>query len=607
MVIPSSFQATMPYVDAAWAYDLNYFLHSPYHFGPDVVFTYGPLGFLNNPQNVDHDIPIALVVHLIFWIFLGAQLISIWQSGRRKAAVAICISLVLGHRLYYDYWDYFILALSLITIVKLFRAYPDRTDFILIPVLAGISFLLKFTAFYMIVCMLGAYTLHLVFERSLSKRRVIWLIVCFCAGPISYLIYDHSIAHLIQYCVGSLQMAAGFATAMAWPSTSKDRILAYLITGLLLLNLVGGLWRRRFVWTEFLLFALVTWVVFRHGFVRADSSHPALFFSFILLVFACLFVGWPGMPGKPEWLLTLSSLAFAAIALVGVSERYPVLAESNWWPKQGLQDLRLLNDPKQLTQTLDHGSDAAFAALPGMALADKLRQQLVMIFPNGTPYVAKLDLRMFPFFTLQDYSAYTSYLDHKAALSLANANPPVDKILVEWAVFDDLNPVLDTPATAMTMLSHFTFDSRAPAAVLLKRRQVPLPIRLTAIGHAAYRQDQWVDIPPRNELVAFSIDLRQTIIGNLITFAYEQKPIFMDLETESHSTMHFRVPPQNLATPGIVNFVPNSIDDVERLWKSDPLPNRVARVRLTGSGLRHAESSGFDFYLVENAGVKLLN
>lgn len=607
MVIPISFQATGPYVDSAWAYDLNYFLHSRYHFGPDLVFTYGPLGFLNNPQNVGRDIAIALVIHLAFWVVLGVQLTSIWSSGRRKAAVAICISLLLAHRLYYDYWDYFILALGLITIVKLFRTYPDRTDFILVPVLSAISFLVKFTAFYVIICMLGAYTLHLIFERSLSRRRASWLVLCFMAGPIAYLAYNFSFTHLVEYSVGSLQLATGFATAMSWPSTPKDRLLAYLAAGILLSNLVAGLWRRRFVWTELLLFGLVAWIVFRHGFVRADSGHPPLFFGFTMLVFACLFMGWPGMPGRPEWLLTISSLVFAAVALVGLSARYPVLAASNWWPKQGLQDLRLLNHPKELEHGLDHGSDSAFAALPGMAFRRQVEHKLVMAFPNGTPYAAKLDLTMFPFFTLQDYAAYTSFLDKNAAESLVNANPRVDKIIFEWGVFDGLNPVVDTPATTMSMLANFTFESRAPGAVLLRHREVPLPLQVSAIGRADYQGEQWVEVPRRNELVAFSIDLHQNFWGNLVTFLYEQKPIFLDVETGSGVIRHFRVPPQNLANPGIINFVPNSIDDVERLWKCEPLPDRVTRFRLTGSGLRHVVSSGFDFYSVQNAGVTFLN
>jgi hypothetical protein len=79
------------------------------------------------------------------------------------------------------------------------------------------------------------------------------------------------------------------------------------------------------------------------------------------------------------------------------------------------------------------------------------------------------------------------------------------------------------------------------------------------------------------------------------------------LETSSAAVRHFRVPPQVLETPGLINYVPDSLDEMEKLWQPEPLQNRLVRVRLSGPGLRWTKSTGYNFYRVENAGAKLSN
>jgi hypothetical protein len=600
MVAPVSFQGTMPYLDAAWAYGLNYFLHSPYRFGPDLIFTYGPLGFLDNPQYVSNDIPVAVSVHLVFLLALGWQLARLWRSGRQSPALAFCLALILGHRLYNDYWDYNLLALSLISVARLLRSPAGKLDLVLLPVLAGITFLLKFTTFSILVLMLAVYALHLVLERSLSGRQAFWLGGCLLSGPAAYLIYDRSPSHLGQYVRGAFEIAAGFATALSTQPEAKYLLLAALAILLLLASALPGLRQRRLLFSEFLLLLLVTWTVFRHGFVRGDSWHVIIFFAFFPMIFACLFLSLS--PGK-LFLPGLSLAAVTAIALT-LSGHYPVFVAANWWPRQAFTDIRLLSQPANLVYSLEHGSDAAFDALPGMPFRQSIEGKRVLVFPNSIPYVAKLDFDMFPVYALQGYQAYTAYLDNKGAQNLASAAPPVDKVLFEWDI-DGRNPVLNSPALTRTILSRFQLETALPDALLLAQRATPLPLPLSAIGHQPFQPDGWVAIPHRNQLVAMSIQLKQNLIGTLITNLYAQDAIYLELATRSGTVQRFRVPPQTLSTPGIINYVPNSPADFAKLWNPAPLPDQIIKIRLTGPGLRWTDSNGYQFYQIENASITL--
>jgi len=609
LLLPVLYQTTFAYLDSSWGYGLNYFLHSRFHFGPDLMFTYGPLGFVNNPQHVSHNIAVALAVKALFWVALGVQLVRIWRGGKRAAAFMFCLSLAFGHALFYDYWDYSLMALTLITVMQLFRSTPSYFDYCLLPVLMGVSFLLKFTAFTVDVFMLSAYALHLLVRRSLTRALAIWLAICFLGSPLAYLVYDPSLSGLAQYLSGALQIAGGFATVMSTDNFPTNILFVEILCALLLLQIVLRVWKKQLFLGEAILIMLVTWTIFRHGFVRGSyGDHSALFFGFVLLVFACFFMGWKrtgGLKGSwPEIVLCLAGIAFYWISLSGFAERYPVLVTSNFWPQRNWNDLQGLFRWHETARNLDHSADSQFAELPGMAFRDSIERRRVMVFPFGTPYVAKITFEMFPIYALQAYQTYTASLDRKAAQNLVNANPPVDKILVEWGAIDGRNPVLDVPALYTAFLTNFRPERRVPNALLLQRRDEPRHLHFTVAAHEAFKPGEWVPVPPDDELVAVSIKLNQTLLGTLITNVFDQEAVYLDFETQSGKNMHYRVPPRVLTTPVPVNYVPQSLDDFEKMWGTEPSADRVTRVRLSGPGLSRTYSKGYYFYHMENLDVR---
>jgi hypothetical protein len=91
----------------------------------------------------------------------------------------------------------------------------------------------------------------------------------------------------------------------------------------------------------------------------------------------------------------------------------------------------------------------------------------------------------------------------------------------------------------------------------------------------------------------------------LITNLYAQSEVFIELETSSGTITRFRVPPQVLSTPAMINYVPRSLDDWAKFWGHEPLGERVTKVRLLGPGLSWTASKGYFFYRVENSGVTI--
>lgn len=82
-----NYTAVVPGLDSSWVFALNHFAHGPELFGRDLVFTYGPLGFLAVPQNIGSNLVLAAAVHIGVWCLLLYLLLLLWEAGSRAGAL----------------------------------------------------------------------------------------------------------------------------------------------------------------------------------------------------------------------------------------------------------------------------------------------------------------------------------------------------------------------------------------------------------------------------------------------------------------------------------------------------------------------------------------
>lgn len=82
-----NYTAVVPGLDSSWVFALNHFAHGPELFGRDLVFTYGPLGFLAVPQNIGSNLVLAAAVHIGVWCLLVYLLLLFWEAGSRAGAL----------------------------------------------------------------------------------------------------------------------------------------------------------------------------------------------------------------------------------------------------------------------------------------------------------------------------------------------------------------------------------------------------------------------------------------------------------------------------------------------------------------------------------------
>ncbi len=284
-----NYQTILPGLDPSWGYAMNVFAHSPQIFGKDIVFTYGPLAYLAVPQHVGSNIPIAAAVHVAVWAILIYLLVTLRESGMRFGALVFTVALICSNRLYFDYWDYLLSAILLLIYLLLFRKPESVFLFLLLSLTTGALLLIKFTGYGMAMLLLTAYSLERLLRKPrATPREILLLALAFSSGPLAYLLYNPSLTGLIVYIRGSLSVSSGYATTMSYPTESGAAWHAGLLSLIVLSSGAFCLWKRWVSPAGAAMVLITLWVAFKHGFVRSEPVHQAMFYCFAILAFAFL-------------------------------------------------------------------------------------------------------------------------------------------------------------------------------------------------------------------------------------------------------------------------------------------------------------------------------
>ena len=594
-----------PGLDTSWGFAMNQFSHSQFKFGVDLVLTYGPLSYLAVPQHVGHNIADALLVHTLIWCVLLYLITGLWIHGKRAGAVIFLLGLIASNRLFFFYWDYLLAAVAFLVFIRLLDEPQDWASLVILVLIAALSFLVKFTAFITIMLLLVVYAVsRLIPLRKAAVSELALLALAVLSGPLAYLLYNPSLSGLIGYTRGSLQMSSGYSAAMSLPATYEQGLLAVLLCSTLVACAVFSAGRKLVTPTGAAMAIALGWMALKHGYVRSDPYHEAVFCCAVTLALAFLLAQIRYTPRLVVPYLAVAGL-FSGFALQGANGAWPVWSRFWWSPSMNMTQVAALLSWDMEMKALDSASEDAFR---GSFMADysaTLDHSRVLFFPWDISRGAYQQFTTVPLYATQAYSAYTYYLDRESASHLANASRPIDYVVFEWESIDTRNPLADVPATWNVLFSHFAPVSTKPDILLLKRRSSPLSMTFDGSSKSVYRPGAWVLIPERSTPVGLSISLKPTFAGFVLQTLYKTDSVFLQFRTRSGFTSEFRVPPDVLSSPFPINSLPLTPDALTALWKGNEVVDPIAAIRLAGAGLEHLHCDGYQFYEVRGTEIRV--
>ncbi|MFI7606786.1 hypothetical protein ACIBTV_16820 [Micromonospora sp. NPDC049366] len=458
-----------PGFDPSWQAGIGFAATQDLRFGKDIVFNYGPWGFLDWPQHVSRPqavlgflFGIAAVVAIYWAIYLCVRLRwSAAVAGPVAFAVAVASAPAgPGGRLVYAGLLYALLVLR----ARSIRRTHSRRDLLPTVLMAAVGTLLlqvKFSEGVVLLALAGLVALAVGSLRRDSLTFTVASLGAFLATfvvtfLVLWLAAGQRIADIAPWVQGSREISSGYQEALS--IEQGEFVFGYLLAGFLAL-VIGFLalrtaWRHRTVAAVGVVAVAAVSVEFgfKHGFTRHDPAHEISFF----LVAGFLLVGLVAWHRRAAIVL-----AAAAVALVMVPSSLPnydpFLARNQW--RTGVE--LLVNNDYRLTAVEASKARARDTYGVPESVLGELRNRPVHVDPTELtlPWAYSLDWRPVPVF--QSFSAYTPYLDELNAKALVEA--PADQVVLHESTtgIDNRNIRWDTPRYLLALACNYRVGARA--------------------------------------------------------------------------------------------------------------------------------------------------
>ncbi len=604
MTLPLVFSSTSTGLDPSWHFATNHFAFSGYKYGPDIVFTEGPLGFVYWPENIGWNLPVAFAFRLLIWILLIREMAVAYHRSRAAPfpCFLVVLSILVAQPILSYLYDELLACAALLMIV---RDNPEEQRFwhltFWLSVLLSVALLAKETGYLMLMPAFTAYfLLSYLGQRSKPSRASLLRFGWIAAAPfIAYLVYNPSVTGLWSYLTAASSIVSGYSAAMSLPMPPGD----YFGIGVFAILVLGfaayGWWRKWLGIGSIACVMIGFFVVVKHSFVRHG---PFFFYGFGLVLFAilalnCRRVKAAIIASGAIWVV------LCVLSLAGMNSVLKTLSIGRWDPVPHVKQIGKLLHWKESMAGVAAQTEANLLAdaLPDSVLS-RIQRAPVVVFPWELSYGPANHLNLVPLYTLQSYSAYTNRLDRATAQNLART-PRDTRLLVEWKSIDGRHPLLDVPATWEAIYNGFEGEQAAPGLLLLKKREHATAFTSKVVSRTISDVHQWHIVPDREYAVSASVTFSPTLVGIAKGFLYKIDPVYMEVETDRSEQMRFRVVPDVLRYLFVINCLPLSQTGLESLVFGHVCERKVKRFRFSGDGVDSFSSAEVTF--AEAPGARL--
>lgn len=537
--------------DPSWEIGLGYFLRHRFQAGMDYVFTYGPLGYFLTES---YDPALYWLKYaweiLIKLVFAGVIWKISYSAAKFHERLTVLLAAALVALLLPPIRD----ALYVGFLFAAGLCLPGALFAILCACLA----LTKFS-----LLLIGVFLCAIVGVHRRSLVAPILFVAVFVA---LWLGLGQSLKNIPIYLSRSWEMTAGYDAAMARTGPTSQVLLALAV--MLLLGAVAV----RASWPNLIALAAVTFLSFKHAFVRQDANHSAGFFVFATLAFI-------SFPTARPWLqkigIGLSLLALVAYRDQPTSVR---LIFDHWMAQAGAlarpanHREKLQREYVRLEQRFDLPQMRRQIGTDSVDVMGLRADQRIAI-------LNQLQWRPRPVF--EGYSAYTPGLLALNGKFYQQGHAP-DFVIVAWGELDRRLPAANDGAALLELLARYEPVEREKQFHLFRRAGTPVQQTSTAPSSTTQiRIGEPVVVGP---VQTAAIQIKYSLLGKLRSVFYKPALAFARLTLASGEVRTYRCVPSIVASRFLLTPLIESLDDLVGLY-SESEEKIVTRVEINADKL----------------------
>ena len=563
LVFIFSFYAFNPAIetglDPSYAFGLNYIFAHQIPFGTEVIYTYGPLGFLCFPQDVGNNLLLAILIVSALRFFFIYVFLKLGKCTNPKLrllhallAFAICS---------FVYLD-FILVIMVSCSVLLHYFKQEKFYLLAASFLSILALLIKSSFGMMCMSISFSYALYDLYKNKNFDNLNRLLIAGLVSLLFIWLILYHSLTGIYPYLYGTWQLSTGNSSAMIL-EVYNNWYLLFLFAVLFLS--VPFLMRDKGVTLLYGISALSLYAAWKYAFSREENYHLKFFLDY-LLVFAAMFI-LISKEFKPRITAILLASVFVFFQSVKATGMYTIEEEisfggirnfSNWiFKSQDLIDEAAATSNQNLL----------LKKLPQELLA-KIGNQSIDFYPWELTYAAANNLNWKPRPNLQS-GAYTPWLDRNNARFISSKEGPqfylweMNKPYGGVDCFDGRYLLNDEPLSIFALFNSYQKVYSDSSLVLFQKREKIALSTLIEGDKNSIAWNKWLEVPSDSSgIIRIKIGVEQTIWAKMRKAIYKDQLYFMDYKFADGKEKTIRIIPETAINGLWVNPYIERIDEI---------------------------------------------
>jgi hypothetical protein len=562
-------------LDMSWSIGLHKAADAGLIFGKDIVFTYGPLGFLTVPIFVKGNLWAysAIYTLAVYALMIFGFLLYIRKTkASLEQTVILAVSYIAASRGLVAGRD-LELMLSIFIFSYLYILGPKK-----LPLLLGLSFLysvLPFIKFSSVVAggIIGVAFLYFLIQDKRNKEALTFAISCLILlSGIGLILFKSPKAFFI-YLYGCWQISDGYNNVMQYNGSMIDIGLAISAWALYIILLRYCISKKNRDGLIFLALGFgLLFLGFKLGFVRQDD-HIIYFYSIWTLIFGLYYLKSFADAKITKYII----LSFIFIMLYQCGSEMP--SSPNRYLRNSFKDrlenlrvsFNLLRGVGELEQTtiMKKQLSNLYRLKPETLIT--ISNHTMDVFPYDISITEAYNFNWHPRPIFQSYSAYTEYLDSLNAKHFSSDSAP-EYILYALGTIDLRYAIFDEPKTFRTLLQKYKpCGQDGKFLVLRKNPSAPKYIEEYA-GEKTVKFRETIPIPQVGNTPLFArIYVERNLLGIGRAFLFKP-PIINFVLLNGQNIIGDRV--WRFVAPNAMNglFVSKCISDQNSLleiWRGD--------------------------------------
>jgi hypothetical protein len=579
--LPSAPRLYRTGLDPSWMLGLNLAHAQRLVPGRDIIFAYGPLGYLMHPEPAGGASMLALIYRIGLYLLSIAILYRLVTVMPSKLA-ALWTVLVVGPVIVLDFLpeeSQLMLAITLLALLPLVdRSRWRYGELAALSFMAGTGLLVKLNDGIEGIGLFVAVLAAVVLEDWPLTRRARWqAVAAVCLLPLTvvtlFLASTGGLTGLAPSVRYAWEIVSGYAEGTGLPGPLWQAALACAVIA----AAIALVWRAddlRSLTPGLAPALIVTYCAFKHAMVRQGPGHTPTFHIYFAV--ALLFLLVCALERRTRRLIVILQL-FSIVTAYGIVVKMhpgfdadiatrlelrhvpPFWQSFAHWPSTWAH-LRTAHQANRSKLRLPD----RFHRLIGNGSVDAVPWEVDLVEANGWKWLPR------PVF--QSSSAYTPLLDEAAATHLESGRT-ADFVLLEFAAIDGHHPFFESPHSWLALLDRYDLILSGPRYLLLQHRSSHRCKPAVFLGSSIAHWDEDLPVPQADGWLLMAPHIQTSLFGSMAAAALRPAPVFVEVTYASGKMVSWRCVPRTLASGFLIHPFPPDLEGLRSLFAPDQSGN----------------------------------